>query len=212
MNQVTEGVWVGCTWIARLAWLNLLWLLFTAAGLVVFGLFPATAAGYQIARDYVHRPESREEPLMRRYAALVRANVVRANLVGIVVVAVGCLLLAALQLTWTATGAPWQLPVLGLTVIAAVAFVAGVVHLPFLAAHIKAPARAIVRASWLYALSHPGSTVLICAAWTGLSLLLGAYPAAAVFFCFSPVALLTAVLDVRGFHRLEQRQALRPVR
>ncbi|GAA3670533.1 DUF624 domain-containing protein [Microbacterium marinilacus] len=212
MTSVTEGMRIGCVWIARLAWLNLLWLLFTLAGLVVLGLFPSTVAGYQIARDLVHRPESREEPMLRRYAALVRASAVRANLAGAVVVAVGLLLGVGLQLAWTADGASWQLPVLGVTVVAAVAFAGGLVHLPFFAAHVEAPPRAIVRASWLYALSHPVGTVLICGAWIGLSFLLGAFPAAAPFFCFAPVAVLTALLDVRGFRVLEQRQAVAAAR
>lgn len=194
-------------WIARLAYLNLLWLLFTLAGLVVFGFFPAAAAGYQITRDWVQTPQTRDRPLFRRFAALFRANLIPANIAGAVLVPIAALLVTALRLAWASSGAAWQVPAVGLAVIASVAFLGGIVHLPFLAAHIDAPARALVRSSWLYALAHPGTTVFICAAWVGVSFLLGAFPAAALFFSFSPVALLTALLDVRGFRRLEQRHA-----
>ncbi|GAB2557611.1 YesL family protein [Gracilibacillus alcaliphilus] len=40
-------------WIAKIAYLNVLWLLFTAAGLVVFGLFPATVAMFTIIRKWL---------------------------------------------------------------------------------------------------------------------------------------------------------------
>ena len=208
MSAVNEGVRIGCVWIARLAWLNLLWLLFTLAGLVVLGIFPATAAGYQIARDLVHRPESRDEPMLPRFAAQFRAGLVRANLAGWLILAIAVALALALRLAWTAEGAAWQLPALGVAVIASVVFVGGLVHLPFLAAHVSAPHAAIVRASWMYALAHPVGTAAICAAWVGLSVALGAFPAAALFYCFSPVAVLTALVDVRGFRLLEQRRAV----
>ena len=194
-------------WIARLAYLNLIWLLFVLAGLVVAGFFPATAAGYQITRDWVHNPRTRDEPVFRRFAALFRANLVRANVAGAVIVVIALLLGSALRLAWASGGQAWQLPAVGVAVIASVAFLGGLVHLPFVAAHMEAPAPALVRASWLYALAHPGSTLMICAGWVGVSYALGAFPAAALFFAFSPIALLTAVLDVRGFRRLEQRQA-----
>ncbi|MDQ1138148.1 putative membrane protein YesL [Microbacterium sp. SORGH_AS 1204] len=208
MKVVTQGIQTSCVWIARLAYLNLIWLLFVLAGLIVLGFFPATAAGYQITRDWVHNPRTQEEPLFRRFAALFRANLIRANVAGGVAVAIGVLLFTALRLGWAATGAAWQVPLVGGAVIASVAFLGGLVHLPFLVAHMDAPARSLVRSSWLYALAHPGSTLIICAAWTGLCFALGAFPAAALFFSFTPIALLTAILDVRGFRRIEQRHAL----
>ncbi|MCT2085676.1 DUF624 domain-containing protein [Microbacterium enclense] len=207
MNVVNEGVRTTCIWIARLAYLNLIWLLFALAGLVVFGFFPAAVAGYQITRDWVHNPESREQPVFRRFASLFRANLLRANLAGAVIVAIALLLIAALRLAWESSDAAWQLPAVGIAVIASVVFVGGLVHLPFLAAHVDAPVRALVRSAWLYALAHPVGTVVICGAWVGVSFLLGAFPAAALFFSFSPVALLTALIDVRGFRRLEQRHS-----
>lgn len=207
MTAVTEGIRIGCVWIARIAWLNLLWLLFTLAGLVVLGFFPSAVACYQIARDLIHRPDSRDEPMLSRYAALVRENALSANVAGAGVVTVGAMLAVGLQLAWTAEGATWQLPLLGVAVIAATVFVGGLVHLPLFVAHVEASPHALVRASWLYAFTHPLGTAAIAGAWIGLSFLLGAFPAAAIFFCFSPVALLTALLDIRGLRLLESRQA-----
>lgn len=208
MKTVGDGVSLVCVWIARLAWLNLLWVGFTLAGLVVFGFFPATVAGYQIARDLVHRPGSADEPMLPRFAGLVRANLVRANVAGAVVVLVSLGLYGAVRLAGGAAGAVWQLPAWAITVVAVVAFVGGLVHLPFLVAHVDAPIGALVRASWLYALAHPVGTLVVCGAWVGVSFVLGAFPAAAPFFCFAPVAVLTALIDVRGFQRLEQRTAV----
>ena len=40
------------TWMIRLAYLNILWLLFTIAGLLLFGLFPATGAMFSVVRNW----------------------------------------------------------------------------------------------------------------------------------------------------------------
>ncbi|MDR7073291.1 YesL family protein [Fictibacillus barbaricus] len=42
-----------CEWIARLAYLNILWILFTCAGLILFGLVPATTAMFAVTRKWV---------------------------------------------------------------------------------------------------------------------------------------------------------------
>ena len=44
-NQIT-------TWMMKIAYLNILWLLFTIAGLFLFGLFPATAAMFSVIRNW----------------------------------------------------------------------------------------------------------------------------------------------------------------
>jgi uncharacterized membrane protein YesL len=42
-----------CEWIMRLAYLNILWILFTFAGLILFGLVPATTAMFAVTRKWV---------------------------------------------------------------------------------------------------------------------------------------------------------------
>ncbi|ENH96792.1 hypothetical protein J416_08844 [Gracilibacillus halophilus YIM-C55.5] len=40
-------------WVTKLAYLNLLWIVFSMLGFVVAGLFPATAATFTVSRDWV---------------------------------------------------------------------------------------------------------------------------------------------------------------
>ncbi|BDG36084.1 DUF624 domain-containing protein [Saccharococcus caldoxylosilyticus] len=42
-----------CEWITRLACINILWMLFTLAGLIVFGIAPATVALFTIVRKWL---------------------------------------------------------------------------------------------------------------------------------------------------------------
>ncbi|MEK3889544.1 YesL family protein [Bacillus sp. FSL K6-3431] len=46
------GLYRACDWIMKLAILNLLWISFSLLGLVLFGIFPATAAMFAVVRKW----------------------------------------------------------------------------------------------------------------------------------------------------------------
>ncbi|MGZ0147324.1 YesL family protein [Kribbella sp. WER1] len=198
MTRVNSGVAAICDWIARLAWLNLLWLGATLAGGIVVGAFPATAATYAVLRRWLTDPDSREQRTTRLFWAEVRADLLRANLLGYAVLFVGLLLVADGMIA-RGQGGPVGQVLFALAVAAGAMVVVTVVHLPYFYVRDRGPARATVRTAWWYALSHPFSTFLIVAVAVVLSFVMGRYPALAVFFGVSVVGGLTVFLDERGF-------------
>ncbi|GAA0369788.1 YesL family protein [Bacillus horti] len=69
-----------CEWIMRLAFLNLIWILFTLMGLVAFTIFPATAALFGITRKWVRGEE--DFPIFQTYKALFRQEFWSAQALG----------------------------------------------------------------------------------------------------------------------------------
>ncbi|MFN2745860.1 MULTISPECIES: YesL family protein [Bacillus] len=53
IHTLTNGFNRFCEWVMRLAYLNLLWIGFSLAGAVIFGLAPATAAMFSVTRQWV---------------------------------------------------------------------------------------------------------------------------------------------------------------
>lgn len=53
IHALSNGFYRFCEWVMRLAYLNLLWIGFSLAGAVVFGLAPATAAMFAVTRQWV---------------------------------------------------------------------------------------------------------------------------------------------------------------
>ncbi len=51
--QTASPIVLLSTWISRLAWLNLCWMLFSLLGLLVAGVFPATTVVLQMIRRYL---------------------------------------------------------------------------------------------------------------------------------------------------------------
>lgn len=90
-------------WISRLFWLNLLWLAFSALGLVVFGIWPATAAMFGVSRSWVR--SGAEGSVAQQFWTIYRQTFWRANAVGIILSLLGALLGLDVRLT-AVTGSP----------------------------------------------------------------------------------------------------------
>lgn len=52
MNTITSGIFLGFDWFIRIVKLNLLWLLSSMAGLLIFSFFPATAAAFAVTNEW----------------------------------------------------------------------------------------------------------------------------------------------------------------
>lgn len=49
-----EGIWTLFNWIVRLAYINILWLLFSLVGLIIFGVGPATVSAFAVIRQLLN--------------------------------------------------------------------------------------------------------------------------------------------------------------
>lgn len=77
-------------WVARLIYLNLLWILFTIMGVVVLGFFPATASTFTVARKWINKET--DINIWKTFQEAYRKNFIKANIIGIVFLAIGWIL------------------------------------------------------------------------------------------------------------------------
>ena len=82
-------------WIYRLLYLNALWVLFTVAGLVVFGLFPSTTSMFYIAKEWLNG--NKDFPVFKTFFTKFKEEFVRSEIIGAIVVGVAVLLYFDLQ-------------------------------------------------------------------------------------------------------------------
>lgn len=76
--------------IMQFAYLQLLWIVFTIAGLGVFGIFPATAAMFSVVRKWVMGVE--DAPVFKTFWQTYKSEFVKVNGLGLVLVIIGWLL------------------------------------------------------------------------------------------------------------------------
>lgn len=87
MDGWIGGVYRGSEWIMRLAYLNILWVLFMIAGLGVFGFFPSTAAMFAVTRKWMMGET--EEPIFRTFWKAYKKDFVQVNLIGLILLMIG---------------------------------------------------------------------------------------------------------------------------
>ncbi|WP_026672586.1 YesL family protein [Alkalihalobacterium bogoriense] len=71
-----------CEWVVRLAYLHLLWVLFSLLGLVIFGVMPATVATYTVIRKWLRGDV--DIPIFSTFFQTVKKEFFKANAFGLV--------------------------------------------------------------------------------------------------------------------------------
>lgn len=77
-------------WIYRLAFLNILWVLSTLVGLLLFGIMPATIAMFIVIRKLLMDTENTS--IFKMFFQAFRQNFIKSNLLGFVLMTIGSII------------------------------------------------------------------------------------------------------------------------
>lgn len=89
LGSFSNAVYTFCDWIARLAYINLLWILFTLSGFVVFGFFPATIAMLATLRQFIRK---NHPPVFQTFWHYYKKEFFNSNKLGLMIVVIGLIL------------------------------------------------------------------------------------------------------------------------
>lgn len=95
-GAITGGLYRACEWIMRLAYLNLLWILFSVAGLFILGLFPSTAAMCAVIRKWL-RGEG-DTSVFQNFSSAYRCYFLKANVLGYILLGLGIVIFVDIRL------------------------------------------------------------------------------------------------------------------
>ncbi|UOY92240.1 DUF624 domain-containing protein [Ectobacillus sp. JY-23] len=105
-NKGTLWLYTASLWIARLACLNILFLLFTLLGFGLFGVFPALFAMISVLRQWLRGEETRP---VRMFWRTYRRSFLYANRLGACLLVCAAILLSDLYVLWHMKGTFSQL-------------------------------------------------------------------------------------------------------
>lgn len=77
-------------WVLKLLILNMLWVMFTLVGLVVFGFFPATIALFAVIRKLVMQND--DAPIFKLFWNTYKSEFIKSNILGVLVLLIGVIL------------------------------------------------------------------------------------------------------------------------
>jgi uncharacterized membrane protein YesL len=89
LGSFSNAVYTFCDWVARLAYINLLWILFTLSGFVIFGFFPATIAMLATLRQFIRK---NHPPVFQTFWQYYKKEFFNSNKLGLILVGI-CLIL-----------------------------------------------------------------------------------------------------------------------
>ena len=80
MQTFSSKLYESIEWVTRFAYLQLLWILGTFAGLIIFGIYPATGAVFSVTRQWLQG--NSDKKLLPMFISYYRQDFVKTNLLG----------------------------------------------------------------------------------------------------------------------------------
>lgn len=189
-------------WITRFFGLQLIWILFCLAGLVIGGIFPATFTMFAICRKWINKQT--EFPLFRTFWDLYRKGFLKSNLLGWVITVTGCSLYYYFQLFKGTEG------MMGLILFIAV-WIAGILYMMTVLfiipvyVHFDIKLLSVAKYALIIAIAHPFHVISMAALIIGFSMVIILIPGLFPFFSFSLLAFGLMWLANSAFMRMEQK-------
>lgn len=201
---LTGVLYQWCEWIMRLAYLHVLWLLFTVVGGVILGVAPATAGMFAVLRQWLLGRE--EVPVFRTYWQSYRREFWGANLLGWLLFTVAAVLVVDLWVLRLIDGfVGLALNLFFLSLLLLFAIVALYIFPVFV--HYRMGMLQYIKCALGVGMSYLPMTLLMCAAIVLIGCLYAALPGLIPVFGFSLNAVVVMKLSLLVFSKVEERIA-----
>lgn len=197
MNAASSFIYTILEWITRFAYLNLLWLLFSLAGGIVFGFFPSTTAMFAVSREWLRG--NTDKPLFKTFWDYYRADFWKSNRLGLFVAVIIALLALDIfyiqgsneLLSWT------YAPLFAFMLL----FILFLFYLFPSFVHYDIKVRSVIKNSFFLMLINPINNVLILLTLVPLFFLMSLLPALIVIFGGSAYAFVTMWFALHAFSK-----------
>jgi len=157
-SGVAGGLYRVGNWIILLGTLNVLWIIFSLLGLIVFGLFPSTVAMYTVVRQCIRGKN--DLPIFRTYWESYRSNFLKANALGLTLFIIAYLIYIDFIFLNTLTG--WPAILLNVILISALILFSVVMLLIFpVFVHYELRILQYIKVSIVIGISYPIQTLFI---------------------------------------------------
>lgn len=190
-----------CEWIMRLAYVNILWFLFTALGLIIFGFFPATASMFSVIRKWLRKEY--DIPVFRLFWNTYRKEFVKLNGFGLIFLVIGIILFIDFRYFQMQSGLfylvlTYVIGIMGLLYCGALLF-----FFPIYV-HFNLKFKQYLKYSFLIPFSRPLELLFMGTGTVFISFVLHHFPGLIPFFGGSLVGMLLMFYGLRAFEKLQK--------
>ncbi|MGM0922572.1 MAG: YesL family protein [Bacillota bacterium] len=188
-----------CEKIMLAAYLNVLWILFTAGGFIIFGVIPSTIGLFTVIRKMILYKD-KDIRIFSEYWKAVKKEFVKSNAMGFLLTIVTLLLWLNFQLLQNISGIP-HLIFLSIICMAGMMWAVLLLYWIPVYIHFELPIRNVLSAAFLIGLSNPLYTILMIIGLSVLYMILLIVPGLFPFFSISISAFLIMQLALKAIER-----------
>jgi uncharacterized membrane protein YesL len=203
-NMAFGKFYIGCEWIMKLAYINLLWIIFTIGGLVVFGVMPATVSLFSIVRKWVVNKEG-DLPIFHTFFQIYKNEFLKVNKLGGILVIIGLFLYYDYQFIMSAGGMLQYTLTIPLLIITSFYFITLLYIFPVYV-HFDQKVFQYVKNSFYIGLINMDITILIVILIGLIGCFFSAIPGLIPFFCLSLIAVVIMWGAALNFRRIAKKQ------
>ncbi|UOQ85266.1 YesL family protein [Gracilibacillus salinarum] len=192
-----------CEWIAKVAYLNLLWVGLSMSGLIIAGLFPATAATFAVVRKWLTGYS--DISITKTFWQTYRQSFLGANVLGYLFVVVAYIL----YLDFLFINVAPNDYVLVLTI--PFLFVSILLGLTFLYVfpvyvHFEMNIRDVIKSAFFIMVLNPGKTIMMTLGVFGIIAGIWKFQGLALFFSMSLLAIASMFPALRAFSNINGKK------
>ncbi|WP_051302042.1 YesL family protein [Salibacterium aidingense] len=201
MTGISGGLYKLKNGIMKLAHLNILWIVFSFTGFILFGIFPATTAMFAICRKWILGEE--DFPIIRTFWKYYKKDFIKTNLFGLTLLIMGVMLYLDYILLLHETNGVIKL-ILFITIPCSILFVLILLYIFPVYVHYEMKTYDIYINACMIMLFHPFLTSLMLCSSILVIILMIALPGLIPFFGVSLLAWILMYLATISFSRVEQ--------
>lgn len=190
-------------WIMRLAYVNLLWLIFSCAGLIVFGLFPATTAMFSVIRSWIIHDI--DTPVFKTFWKSYKREFIQSNIIGYFMLIIAYLLYINFLYIQTMAGNPMINLLFVIFFTLCLTFGVILLYVFPILVHYQLKAIDTIKSAFLVGLLSPFYTILMVSGMVAAYLFISLVPGMIPFFSGSLIALFIMANAYRAIIKIDHK-------
>jgi uncharacterized membrane protein YesL len=203
MGRVMGGLFTVSDWIWKMALINILWILFTLTGFIVLGIIPATVALFTVVRKW--NMKETDIPIFRIFFDTYKKEFLHANLVGLLMGAIGFFLFIDYRLVMAIGGTVQYILSIPLLILLGL-YLITLLYLFPVYVHFKLKFLQYFKYAFYIGTLNIHITILVVAVLLILSFPLSLFPGFIPFFSVSLMSIVMMFGATMAFKRIEKKQ------
>ncbi|TWD98877.1 putative membrane protein YesL [Neobacillus bataviensis] len=202
-NWVVGKAYTGCEWVMKLAYLNILWVLFSLGGLIFLGTSPASVALFTILRKWLMNDT--DVPIFRTFLNTYKKEFVKSNQLGWVMALIGMFLYFDFKYLITVGGTIQYVLSIPLLIVTILFFITMLYLFPVYV-HYDLRLIQYIKNSFYIGIINMHITILMIAVTILIGILYSSIPGIVPFFSISLFSLMVMAGAKQSFNRIEAKQ------